>query len=121
MLVRLRAVHLLIDGEQNAARQPVLFVEQERRRPDQQNVTTTVRISPAAGEGMPIDFALGLNEEAEVRLRIIELQRWRPIPVHDAVIADVAPLIALAREALFISRARPEVMPTRCVARCGGE
>src|SRR4029078_5598155 len=120
-LVRLHAVRPLVDGKQNASLESVLLVQQQGRRADQEQSSAAVWIARASGSHMPVVLPLGLDEEAQIRPGIIQLQERRTIAVDQAVIADVAPAIAVVGDAPFVSRAGPEVMHPRGIAARDGE
>src|SRR5262249_33907847 len=120
-LLRLRAVHPLIDGKEHAPRQAVSLVQEERRRTDEHHPAAGIGHLQALMPGCGSRVADRLDEEAQVGLGIIEAPRLRTVAVDEAGGRDPAETIAAALERVLIAGAGPRVVRARRVARGHGD
>src|SRR5215471_10263755 len=106
-LVRLRAVHALVERKQGAGLEAVRLVQKKKRRADEGDASAGIRHHGAGVLRARRRVVHALDEEPEIRLRVIAPPCRRAVPVDHARRRDTPEPIAVARPRLLMADARP--------------
>src|SRR5436190_22273757 len=115
-LLRLCAVRALVDGEEHPAFDSVCLVEQQERWPGERHVPAGIgHVHPGMLTSVG-SVADRLDEEPQIRFRIVPSPRGRAEAVDERIRGDGAKAIGGPLGVPLVARARPEVVRPGCIA-----